>query len=116
MFSRVRRQLPGMIRGGAIGVFFGYDFHLRGDDIGLIEINTNAGGAMLNAVMARAHRACCLDGKQVAVAAAAAANLEKDMVDMFHAEWQRSARSRPLQSIAIVDTDPKQQYLYPEFL
>lgn len=117
--SRVLEGAPAIARhdpGGAIGVFFGYDFHLRGDDIGLIEINTNAGGAMLNAVMARAHRACCLDSKQLAVAAAAAANLEKNMVDMFHAEWQRSERSRPLQTIAIVDTDPQQQYLYPEFL
>ena len=38
--------------GGAKGVFFGYDFHLSEDAVGLIEINTNAGGAMLNAVMA----------------------------------------------------------------
>lgn len=51
--------------GGAIGVFFGYDFHLRGDDVGLIEINTNAGGAMLNAVLARAHHACSLSRKSV---------------------------------------------------
>ena len=42
---------------GPLGVFFGYDFHLNDGPLGLIEINTNAGGAMLNAVMARAHRA-----------------------------------------------------------
>lgn len=117
--SRVLEGAPAIARhdpGGAIGVFFGYDFHLRGDAIGLIEINTNAGGAMLNAVMARAHRACCLDREQLAVAAAAAAILEKDIVDMFHKEWERSSRSRPLQTIAIVDTQPQQQYLYPEFL
>lgn len=101
---------------GAQGVFFGYDFHVRGDAVGLIEINTNAGGAMLNAVMARAHRACCLDREQLAVAAAAAAILENDIVEMFHTEWQLSGRNRPLQTIAIVDTEPEQQYLYPEFL
>lgn len=39
---------------GARSVFFGYDFHVEGDRLGLIEINTNAGGAMLNAVLARA--------------------------------------------------------------
>ena len=44
---------------GARSVFFGYDFHLDQGRLGLIEINTNAGGAMLNAVLARAHRACC---------------------------------------------------------
>jgi hypothetical protein len=101
---------------GARGVFFGYDFHLRGDAIGLIEINTNAGGAMLNAVMARAHRACCLDREQLAAAATAAAKLENDIVDMFHTEWKLSGHDRPLQTIAIVDTAPQQQYLYPEFL
>ena len=117
--SRVLDGAPAIARhdpGGAKGVFFGYDFHLRGDAIGLIEINTNAGGAMLNAVMARAHRACCLDRKQRAVAAAAAAIVEKDIVEMFHAEWKLSGRDRPLQTIAIVDTEPTQQYLYPEFL
>ena len=117
--SHVLESAPAMSRhdpGGAKGVFFGYDFHLRGDAIGLIEINTNAGGAMLNAVMARAHRACCLDREQLAVAAASAAILEKDIVDMFHAEWNLSGRGRPLQTIAIVDTEPRQQYLYPEFL
>lgn len=102
--------------GGARGVFFGYDFHLRGDVIGLIEINTNAGGAMLNAVMARAHRACCLDRERLAAAATAGATLENDIVAMFHAEWKLSGRDRPLRTIAIVDTEPQQQYLYPEFL
>jgi len=102
--------------GGAKGVFFGYDFHLRGDAIGLIEINTNAGGAMLNAVMARAHRACCLDREQLAVATAGGSLLEEDIVEMFHTEWKLCGRDRPLQTIAIVDTDPEQQYLYPEFL
>ena len=117
--SHVLEHAPALARhdpGGAKGVFFGYDFHLRGDAIGLIEINTNAGGAMLNAVMARAHRACCLDREQLAAAAASAAILEKNIVDMFHAEWKLSGRIHPLKTIAIVDTQPQQQYLYPEFL
>ena len=102
--------------GGARGVFFGYDFHLRGDGVGLIEINTNAGGAMLNAVLARAHRACALSTEQLSDAAASGAIFEENIVDMFHAEWDRSDRGRPLKSIAIVDTEPANQYLYPEFL
>ena len=36
---------------GPRGAFFGYDFHLDQDHLGLIEINTNAGGAMLNLVL-----------------------------------------------------------------
>jgi hypothetical protein len=102
--------------GGARGVFLGYDFHLRGDDIGLIEINTNAGGAMLNAVMAQAHRACSLDTEQLATAAAAGAIFESRIIDMFRQEWTRAGRAAPLKTIAIVDTDPAQQYLYAEFL
>ena len=35
---------------------------------------------------------------------------------MFQAEWALSGRGRPLKSIAIVDSAPRQQYLYPEFL
>jgi hypothetical protein len=108
--------IASMDPGGARGVFFGYDFHLQGDRIGLIEINTNAGGAMLNAVVARAHRACCLDSAQLALANASGARLEQDIVDMFRAEWRRSRRAHALQTIAIVDVDPEQQYLYPEFL
>ena len=102
--------------GGALGVFFGYDFHLVGDDIGLIEINTNAGGAMLNAVMARAHRACSIDSDQLADAAASGPKFEAAIMDMFFAEWERCGQGRSLQSIAIVDLAPESQYLYPEFI
>jgi hypothetical protein len=102
--------------GGAKGVFFGYDFHVRDNDIGLIEINTNAGGAMLNVVMANAHRACCVDTGQAATAAISSRAFETDIVDMFFAEWRLSGRNCPLQTIAIVDAAPEKQYLYPEFL
>ncbi|MBC7685768.1 MAG: hypothetical protein H7176_11140 [Bdellovibrionales bacterium] len=102
--------------GGALGVFFGYDFHLVADSIGLIEINTNAGGAMLNAVMARAHRACSIDSAQLEDAAASGPKFEAAIMEMFFAEWARCKRGRALQSIAIVDVAPESQYLYPEFI
>ncbi|HYD75159.1 hypothetical protein [Ramlibacter sp.] len=101
---------------GARGVFFGYDFHVAEDAFGLIEVNTNAGGAMLNAVLARAHRACCLPVERLGPTAARAEAFERAMVDMFHAEWRRSGRTGALQTIAIVDESPRDQYLYPEFL
>jgi hypothetical protein len=41
---------------GARGAFMGYDFHLGTDGPRLIEINTNAGGALLNAVLGNAQR------------------------------------------------------------
>ncbi|MDP3842747.1 MAG: hypothetical protein Q8Q81_09145 [Oxalobacteraceae bacterium] len=105
--------------GGAQGVFFGYDFHLDDDGVRLIEINTNAGGAMLNAVLARAQRACCPEIEGMVPTLASVDALEQRIVDMFRNEWELSGpvgRTRPLQTIAIVDTAPEQQYLYPEFL
>lgn len=117
--ERILAGAPAIARhdpGGAKGVFFGYDFHVRDNDIGLIEINTNAGGAMLNAVMANAHRACCVETAQASAAGMSSEALERDIVDMFLAEWRLSGRDRPLRTIAIVDADPTHQYLYPEFL
>ena len=99
--------------GGAIGVFLGYDFHVTEGGLGLIEINTNAGGAMLNVALARAQRACCAPLHDMMPAAAA---MEEAIVAMFRREWQLSGRSGPLRCIAIVDEAPKEQYLYPDFL
>ncbi len=104
---------------GALGVFFGYDFHLNQGHLGLIEINTNAGGAMLNAVLARAQRACCTAVDAMVPTLASVAAFEKRIVAMFHHEWRLSGvagSTRPLASIAIVDVAPEQQNLNPEFL
>ncbi|MDP3815407.1 hypothetical protein [Pseudomonas sp.] len=102
--------------GGAKGVFFGYDFHITEDGFGLIEINSNAGGAMLNAVLARAQRACCPAIEQLLPSALQAESLEASIIAMFRQEWALAGHERPLRSIAIVDEAPQQQYLYPEFL
>lgn len=99
--------------GGAIGVFLGYDFHVTEGGLGLIEINTNAGGAMLNVALARAQRACCTPLHDMIPAAEA---MEDVIVAMFRREWQSSRRSGPLRCIAIVDEAPEEQYLYPDFL
>ena len=101
--------------GGPLGVFFGYDFHLDRGRLGLIEVNTNAGGAMLNAVLARAQRASCAALEGMAPTLASVAVFEQGIVDMFRHEWKLSGRTRPLASIAIVDEAPEEQYLYPEF-
>ena len=100
---------------GAMGVFMGYDFHVDGDQLGLIEINTNAGGAMLNAVAQRAQRACCPGVQPFLPPAHAADDFEAAMVRMFQTEWTRAARALPLRTIAIVDEAPQAQYLFPEF-
>ncbi|MFC6673740.1 hypothetical protein [Marinobacterium aestuariivivens] len=110
--SDVTRHAPGQ----ASGVFLGFDFHSRGDSLGLIEINTNAGGALLNALLARAQRACCAEVEALMPSLAMAEKLERDIVAMFLDEWKRAGHSGPLRSIAIVDDRPESQYLYPEFV
>ncbi len=113
--DRVLAYAPAVARHspGAAGVFLGYDFHLGPDGPQLIEINSNAGGALLNARLLRAQRACC---EPVARMMPAPAPLEEVFVAMFRAEWRLArAAVRPLARIAIVDVLPEEQYLSPEF-
>ena len=102
---------------GPRGVFMGYDFHVGAAGPRLIEINTNAGGAFLNALLGRAQSACCSEAQEALSTVGAGADAFEDAAwDMFLEEWtlQRGA-GRPI-SIAIVDDQPGEQYLYPEFL
>lgn len=101
---------------GAAGVFFGYDFHVNGDQVGLIEINTNAGGALVNTLLARAQRECCEALRPLQPDAADAEEFESAIVAMFRSEWQAARGDQPLQRVVIVDEKPQAQYLYPEFL
>ncbi len=98
------------------GVFLGYDFHIGGDGPRLIEINTNAGGAMLNAIIGKAQLLCCPEVRAVVPAQPDCESLENSFVAMLRNEWQLARGDAPLHTIAIVDTDPAAQYLYPEFL
>lgn len=104
--------LPG---GGAAsaahGVCYGYDFHLNQDGVHLIEINTNAGGLFLNALLLESQRHVSLPGR-----AAADEDLPAVVWAMFRNEWQLARGDAPLRHIAIVDEQPRMQYLYPEFL
>ncbi len=100
---------------GPRGVFMGYDFHLAGDAPRLIEINTNAGGAFLNAFAAKAQLACCPE-VATAMADAETSYFDSDVIAMFEAEWRLQGRVGRPRSIAIVDEAPEAQYLYPEFL
>jgi hypothetical protein len=100
----------------SLGVFNGFDFHITPDGPRLIEINTNAGGALLNA-FARAQQATCCayipgvpDGREEAAA------IESEFMEMFESEWRRSRPGQRLRTIAIVDAEPASQFLYPEFL
>jgi hypothetical protein len=100
---------------GPHGVFMGYDFHLSADGPRLIEINTNAGGAFLNAALARAHRACCAAMPALMDPSGELDRTEAVIVDMFRSEWQAQRGERPWRNVLIVDDEPQAQYLAPEF-
>lgn len=93
-------RLPARAR----GVFMGYDFHLTEAGPQLIEINTNAGGGLLNAYLLAAH------GR-----VAEAEQVRKAFVDMFRSEWRLERGDSPLRRIAIVDESPAEQFLAAEF-
>ena len=97
------------------GVFLGYDFHLTTNGPRLIEINTNAGGPLLNTLLLASPPA---DPCAPTTMHAAAARIEAVFIAMFREEWrlaQRGGEGRPLRRIAIVDREPAAQYLAPEF-
>ncbi|GHT93352.1 hypothetical protein AGMMS49545_12490 [Betaproteobacteria bacterium] len=80
---------------GYPAVCMGYDFHLTPAGARLIEINTNAGGLMLNAELARAQ---------------GGADIRADALAMFQKAYGKGRKR-----LAIVDTEPERQYLAPEF-
>ena len=88
----------------ARGAFMGYDFHLTAAGPKLIEINTNAGGGLLNAYLLAEH------GR-----AAEGARIRDEFVAMFREEWRLERGDTPLRRIAIVDENPAEQFLAPEF-
>jgi hypothetical protein len=100
---------------GPAGAFMGYDFHLDEGGPKLIEINTNAGGAFLNAALARAQKACCRELEQ-SFRQAQLDGFEAKVADMFRSEFVRQRGGGSLRRMAIVDDRPMEQYLYPEFV
>jgi hypothetical protein len=96
----------------AEGVLMGYDFHMTEGGAQLIEINTNAGGALLNMILARAQLRCC--GVPDVTFSQAADDAK--ILQMFLLEWRACKGEAALRHIAIVDSAPLAQYLLPEFL
>ena len=98
---------------GSPGGLLGLDFHLGPDEPRLIEINTNPGGVLLNALVGHAQRACM---PELAVAPMDARLVDETVLDAMLMEWHLQRGAAPLGCVAIVDEAPEQQYLYPEFL
>ncbi len=96
---------------GPVGAFMGYDFHLGPEGPQLIEINTNAGGAFLNAMLARAQSRCC----QPPANSPALDKFDDAIFGMFKQEWQSQRTDSMPGRLAIVDDAPKSQFMFPEF-
>jgi hypothetical protein len=99
---------------GPAGVLMGYDFHVTASGPKLIEVNTNAGGAFLNAPLAQAQRACCTEA-QIPCEISHSQDFGPTIADMFIDEWRRQRGAGCPATIAIVDDAPEEQYLFPEF-
>lgn len=82
-------------------VVTGYDFHLTENGPKLIEINTNAGG--LFALM-----------EHPRILSTERTRVHGQFVEAIRTEYGN--RAQPLTRVAIVDTAPSEQFLYPEFL
>ena len=100
---------------GPLGACMGYDFHLGSAGPQLIEINTNAGGALLNVALARAQESCCEAMDWAFPHKPRVDTLEQTFFDMFVAEWRRQRGTAHWGSVVIVDDAPATQYLAPEF-
>lgn len=100
---------------GNAGVFMGYDFHLTEAGPRLIEVNTNAGGALLNglhtAALCKPERLQCFCAELLPVA-----TMEARIVGTFRSEFEAvRGAGAALRRVAIADQRPDEQFLRAEF-
>lgn len=98
------------------GVFLSFDFHLTEEGPKLIEINTNAGGAFLETKLMEAQKECCPEVSEMLPRADEIRAIEDNFLNTFFREWKSSGREGNPKFIAIVDENPTEQFLYPEFI
>src|SRR5690625_4562151 len=96
---------------GSVGGILGLDFHLTVDGPRLIEVNTNPGGLLLNALLLDAVRSCAPPAWATWTNAAQA----RDAAVTAWMEDARQQSGRTPSRLAIVDSTPRAQFLYPEF-
>lgn len=124
--SALRQPVVQSLLGGAPaapekGLFNSYDFHIGENGPQLIEINTNAAGAVLGLNATRDLKECCPNSQQLLGRLALTTVRpylfnEQQLVDMFRSEYQQRFPARDLQSVVIVDENPEAQFFYPEFV
>jgi hypothetical protein len=95
-------------------VFMGYDFHVGPEGPRLIEINTNAGGALLNGL----HTAALCDPERLGCACRELLPvdaMEERLFATFAAELAAARPGATLRRVAIADDRPEAQPLRAEF-
>lgn len=97
------------------GIFNSYDFHISAQGPQLIEINSNAGGALLSLLASEHIRPCC-EGMDRYLPNSDYRFSREKLVQMFRAEFRLRFPDRELKSVAIVDEAPESQFFYKEFL
>jgi hypothetical protein len=98
---------------GSPGGLLGFDFHLGPEGPRLIEINTNPGGVLINALLVEAQQLCM---PTLSAPAVGVADVGEAALDVLLAEWDAQSPGGRSGLVAIVDEAPAQQYLYPEFV
>lgn len=98
------------------GLMMGYDFHITEYEPKLIEINTNAGGAfvakMLGGQAFENSKCCGIKRSSSSIERV----IDDALYQIFFDEWKLARPSQQLKTVAIVDENIKQQYLYPDML
>jgi hypothetical protein len=104
------------------GFLLAYDFHITEDQPYLIEINSNPGGFILSTISSHHHAVCCsnLYNGNLVELPIYTKDIRDTVCKIILNEWVTS-RPNGLDSnlprgIAIVDSNPELQFLYPEFL
>jgi hypothetical protein len=117
--SYILRDIPKeyMHRIGSVitgGIFLGFDFHDTVSGPKLIEINTNAGGLLINSVLYEVQENCCsllYSNNQISDFTKAKEHIFK----CLHHEWRLNSNESQLKTVVILDETPEEQFLYPEF-
>ena len=99
-----------------LSALMAFDFHPEPQGAKLIEINTNAGGAYLAALLAESQRACCVPVEELLDSPTRGSNVPQRLFEDFLNEWRLARGSQALVNVLIVDDQPREQFLYPEFL
>ncbi len=97
------------------GIFNSYDFHISDTGPQLIEINSNAAGAVVSLFAATKIMQCC-EGMLDNFSAEKTLTEGESIIRMFREEYALRFPGKVLRSVAIVDEDPTNQFFYPEFL